>query len=120
MRRLPKGFTLIELLIVMAIVGVLAVVLIPNLLNTRARAHDAAAAGCAKQIAAAQAVVFIDADSYSTNLLDLNIATNSMAGNCDFTWVNDTAAFAVGWTVEHPSGTGLVYTVGPSGIVPSP
>lgn len=115
-----KGFTLIELLIVIAIVGILAAVLIPNLLNARSRAHDTAAAGCAKQIAAGQEIVFIDTQSYAVSLVAVNNATSNMAGNCQAAWVDDTSAFADGWEVEHPNGTGLVYTVGPGGIIPPP
>ncbi len=120
MKRVVAGFTLIELLVVIAIIGVLAMVLVPNLLSARARAYDTAAAGCAKQIAAGQAVVYIDAQAYSANLIALNTATGNMVDNCEVAWVDDTADFTVGWAVEHPNGTGLVYTVGPGGIIPPP
>ena len=57
MRQNAKGFTLIELLIVIAIIGILAAVLIPNLLNARARAFDTAAQTCLKELGVQQEVV---------------------------------------------------------------
>jgi len=120
MKQERAGFTLIELLIVIATIGILVVVLVPNLLGARARAHDTEAAGCAKQIAAAQGVVYIDTQAYSADLSALNAATDGMANNCQATWVDDTPDFTAGWGVEHPNGTGLVYTVGPDGIIPAP
>ena len=63
-RNSQKGFTLIELLIVIAIIGILAAVLIPNLLQARARAQDAAAQSCAKEILTQAEIYNIDNQTY--------------------------------------------------------
>jgi len=42
-RREDKGFTLIEVMIVIAIIGILAAIAIPNFLTYRQRGYDAAA-----------------------------------------------------------------------------
>ncbi len=117
MKNTRSGFTLIELLIVIAIIGILAAVLIPNLLNARQRAFDTAAQTCLKEIATAEEIAAsLDPWEYLDNLdgSTINSCTNvnvtpGGVGGAAFSY---TAIHANGVTTfEIANGTGVTIVV---------
>ncbi len=60
LKRSEKGFTLIELLIVVAIIGILAAIAIPNMLTAQRRARYSRSAGDTKSIITQSMVVTSD------------------------------------------------------------
>ena len=106
------GFTLIELLIVLAIIGILSVVLIPNLLNARTAALERAALGYAKNVYSV-AIAHVAEDS--ANQLVTGDCTNGYtAGTYELNAPNPNAV--ADCVVEPPNGDNIARVVVTSGL----
>jgi len=63
-----KGFTLVELLIVIAIIGILAAIAIPQFAKYRAKAYNSAALSDLKNARTAVEAYYADNQQYPANL----------------------------------------------------
>jgi prepilin-type N-terminal cleavage/methylation domain-containing protein len=115
-----KGFTLIELMIVIAIIGILSAIAIPNFLSYRTKGQDSAAKSDANNFYTASLAEFAD-----TGVAQTFNSANLPAGfaqNADVTYTNGLVVDAQGGTTgtmtfSHSLSTTTYTLTGSTGAI---
>lgn len=81
-----KGFTLIELMIVVAIIGILALIAIPNFINLRKRAYNASAESAGRNAKTAEEIYYQDYGIYANDMSRLLVFDRNLTDDADVTF----------------------------------
>ena len=97
MRKNNKGFTLVELMIVIAIVGILAAIAIPNFLSYQKKAKTSEAKSILGDVRTMEEAYRAETDGYSSSLSQIG-------------WTNPTGSTYYAYSVTAPTTTTFTAT----------
>lgn len=113
--RNEKGFTLIELIIVIAIIGILAAIAIPQFSLYRTRSFNSAAKADLRNAITAQEAYFIDEMTYCSNAASLTSSYRLYLSKGVEFHVNSASDKSYVMRSWHPSGNESYIIRGPGG-----
>ena len=117
MMRKNEGFTLIELMIVVAIIGILAAIAIPQFSAYRTRSFNSAAEADIRNAATAQEAYYVDNQTYVNNPAGLIGSTYGFYTTMDVSISGAAGATQYTMTAVHSSGNKTYTLSGPGGSV---
>ena len=115
-----RGFTLIELMIVIAIIGILAAIAIPQFSAYRVRSYNSAANADLRNATTAQEAYFVDQQDYADAISSITGSSYGLFLSQNVT-VSVVGATTSGYSMQayHGSGDKTWSIAGPGGSVTS-